>query len=272
MNDRERKPKTGSVVSCNLFLFVLGTVAAMSAYHRFGNTSIVDVRLDGNADTSSRKKCPHEWVHDPQLLGVSNRTRLTFIHIPKTGGTSIENALEQLNISVGKKRWRAKKHPYSVTKNSVGCSLWHRPPVSPVDNSFTIVREPAERLESEFKFRRLYDQDTKKYPLSPDGFEAWAKVVIAAAQMNPNLGDCHFIPQYNFARFATLIIPYHCYKVFTQKLPGYYGLEVNLPEVYEKNATIHGGWVANISPELISLIRKFYAVDYAYLGHLFNYS
>ena len=94
--------------------------------------------------------------------------------------------------------------------------------------------------------------------------------MLAEATLNPHVFDCHLLPQYNFARFASIIVPYPCYDIFSQNLTKFYGLEeVSFPELHEKYASVHDRWASNTSHEIDSLIREFYSVDYAYLGHFF---
>eukprot|EP01084_Bolivina_argentea_P172790 299282_1 len=92
-------------------------------------------------------------------------SKLKFINIPKTGGTSIENsALKQLNISWGKYAMRHTDHHKNInTRNKTcknnGCPLWHIPPKW-FDNFdyynitkyeyFCVVRNPFNRIISEY--------------------------------------------------------------------------------------------------------------------------
>ncbi len=233
--------------------------------HCSSNTSDLPKKLSFSRNVNATE-CP-TFVHEPRLLLASNATSWTFIHIPKTGGSTIELALKRFNISVGAKLWMAGVRPYEVFNSQ--CSLWHTPPIHVVEDSFTIVRDPVQRLESEFKFRGFKDIEGKEYLQSREGFENWTTAMLVAAKKDQTVFDCHFLPQYHFARFASLIVPYRCYEVFIQKLPGYFGLETSFLNIRAKSASIHENWASNIRQELYSLIREFYVVDYAYLSHLF---
>lgn len=72
-----------------------------------------------------------------------------FLHVPKSGGTTIETALGQIGISVG----YCHKRPFAFREKFVGYEAWHTPPKGRVANSWAIVRNPYSRAQSEFLWR-----------------------------------------------------------------------------------------------------------------------
>jgi hypothetical protein len=72
-----------------------------------------------------------------------------FLHIPKTGGTTIETVLGTLGIDVG----FCHKRPFEFRKKYIGYEQWHTPPAAEVPDSFAIVRNPYSRAQSEFLWR-----------------------------------------------------------------------------------------------------------------------
>ena len=77
----------------------------------------------------------------------------TFLHVPKTGGTTIESALGAVGIGVG----YCHKRPYEPRLKFRAFEPWHTPPARVVPNSWAIVRDPYERAQSEFLWRTSWD-------------------------------------------------------------------------------------------------------------------
>ena len=112
---------------------------------------------------------------------------LLYIHIPKTGGTSIEDSLKKHDIEVG--RFKSSMENVELI-NNVKCEYWHIPPknmkISFNDyNVFTVIRNPYQRFISEYKH--------KHRPVEYDDINKFA----LALQKNPNpyKHNCHILPQ-----------------------------------------------------------------------------
>lgn len=133
-----------------------------------------------------------------------------FSHIPKCGGTSVENFLKILtgtDISFldrgfyknGDRRW-SNSSPQHITGNDISKLF----PLSFFDDFFTISRHPLERFCSAFTFQKFI---TKKINQSVDINEFIAKLDDFGALTIGNF-DNHFIPQIHF------IYPGATYKLF----------------------------------------------------------
>ncbi|OUS42295.1 hypothetical protein BE221DRAFT_188145 [Ostreococcus tauri] len=99
-----------------------------------------------------------------------------FLHVPKTGGTSIESALGWHGIAAGMCHlkhlggYRAPR-PYELrgTLKDAGWEPWHTPPANFVQDSWMIVRNPYSRAASEFVYAAMTRkaQDATFHKLTP---------------------------------------------------------------------------------------------------------
>jgi len=120
--------------------------------------------------------------------------KILFVHIPKTGGTTIEDIFSahssmtfySLNPSPSLKV--CPQHlTFSDLRILLGRDYWNQ--------AFSIIRDPYERMESEFYFRT--ENQYKKFGRRPD-FSAWLIDCINSVRKNPFLLDNHFRPQTDF--------------------------------------------------------------------------
>lgn len=88
----------------------------------------------------------------------------TFIHIPKSGGTTIEDVLGKIGINVG---CCNPKRPYELRENFKGLESWHTPPATRVENSWAIVRNPYTRAVSEFLWQTNWGNKELFHSLNP---------------------------------------------------------------------------------------------------------
>lgn len=121
---------------------------------------------------------------------MTRKRGLQFVHIPKTAGSSIENTYLY-------KCWGC----WSQGK-SRNCSFWHEhnPVHIPIDNSdtFCVIRNPYDRLLSEYKYKNHPDDPEKMNEL----FALWYQQY----NNNPYIYDNHLRPQYLFAEQCTHVL------------------------------------------------------------------
>lgn len=137
------------------------------------------------------------------LFTKNNLTSL-FIHIPKTGGTSIEKWLGER----GELTYYSPTAPafMSVTpqhltqtdlEGLMGTNSW--------DFSFTIVRNPYDRIESEYFFRT--DHEAWKFGARTP-FPLWLRSTFKRLEQNPVLFDNHLRRQIEFIGPGTSVFCY----------------------------------------------------------------
>lgn len=124
-----------------------------------------------------------------------NGRKILFIHIPKTGGGSVETWLK----SLGKVRMLAVGNP-----SALKCTPQHFR-MSDVrdlfgegyfDYMFMIVRNPYDRIMSEYKMHALISGNSfwKAWP----SFSHWLEYNLNVARENPYHFDNHLRPQWDF--------------------------------------------------------------------------
>jgi hypothetical protein len=190
-----------------------------------------------------------------------NEDRIVFfVHIPKAGGSTIEEIL----CSAGAKE--SLKFHKKLGFSACTPQHMHREIYSKFvkkqfyDYAFAVVRHPLDRLASEFRWRSRIS----KTP--PETFESWAKGAIMQAADNPYVCDNHVRPQNEF-------IAKHL-EVFRLED----GLQAPVSRALEElrlqdqQVTIHHAKQSAasdlpVSPETLELIRNFYAVDFVELGY-----
>lgn len=130
-----------------------------------------------------------------QAPGCPQKATL-FLHIPKTGGTSIESWLADV-YSTPAQYLSKEKHPneestpqhfgYHKLKGLVG-------EVNQPLFTFAIVRNPYHRLESEF-FYRLQAKYINLGPGAETMFSAWVCDMLQKVKTHPHMLDNHLQPQ-----------------------------------------------------------------------------
>jgi len=156
--------------------------------------SKIDVSDVSDVSRLIKSKCPgQEFDEDFQPAKVANF--LTLIHIPRTGGTSIEDCTEEEDSS---DRWGVKASQITgMNSSNMGCYRQHVPP-SLIDsdyysgkNTFCAVRDPFTRLISQYGFvYGFFGRSGTKEDMNTYLKESLEKVLLKAEDQ-----DCHFLPQ-----------------------------------------------------------------------------
>jgi hypothetical protein len=184
-----------------------------------------------------------------------------FIHIPKTGGTSIEAHFQKYSrmffyngirpvppiIKVSPQHW-----PILTIRSIFGDDF--------CKESFTIVRNPFKRLESEYHFQRKYIWS------GLSSFDVWLKRSLEICRDDRFHADNHLRPQVEFIDSTVRVYRYEngleSIKANIEFLMGFQS-DQQLPKMlsFEKSTTIE--W----SKESIELVQKFYADDFKVFGY-----
>ena len=221
-----------------------------------------------------------------------------FVHITKTGGTSIETAFAAAGVEVGRKyfysllrrkggkEWSLKQLDPRADLSDLGYNIgelrcldapWHQPPLDDfVPQSFTVVRNPYERLISEFCW------EAKKNNSNCDGFRVWAydRLGEVLAWMEKTMGGvrvtglypcrCHLLPQMLYVPKVEWIFEYRNFTRNVEVLTAQrYGLWIPMRHIHQNvrpycNARVN---MTCYESELAKLVQEWEAGSFENLGY-----
>jgi hypothetical protein len=127
---------------------------------------------------------------------LCHNKKCIFIHIPKTGGTSIEHFLrengknELLLIGISSNN-RSMQH-YTAFELKINIPYFFK-----IYYKFSIVRNPYERLLSEYYWTPIYNVGFN-YGRSLDQFLTYVEYVVKNKRYHEHINNDHFMPQFLF--------------------------------------------------------------------------
>ena len=210
-------------------------------------------------------------ILDQTLRTKSLKSKIRFVHITKTAGTSIEEAGRLGGMQWGRYDNRLK---YGRKLFEVNPAYWHVPirlfeknPYGKDNILFTVVRNPYERIVSECFCKWGGKYKDKEFSTT----EEFNKYIFE------RVGDClnydffHFTPQYLYThnefnqQIVDHILHYENLEEEFRDLMSLYGLDICLDSHENRSNKIYS--VADISSENIRLINDKYHNDFIF----FNY-
>mmetsp|Transcript_29620 Transcript_29620/g.84475 ORF Transcript_29620/g.84475 Transcript_29620/m.84475 type:complete len:294 (-) Transcript_29620:31-912(-) len=253
------------------------------------------------------RKVPSHGVPTPtfraqtsgQTWGRKGERRcLRFVHIPKTGGTSIEVAMTSaieadkndtrllpwgrfdplLRCNNETRRWNADRMDIWCRlggDRDSECPVWHMPPrVEPLVTkyyeeceTFCVVRHPVGRMVSEWHFSRFRKGIGSCG--SEEEFRSFVAEVLQQARRRPYVRDCHILPQSDFVfaadserRTCTHVLKYENFQAEFAELMRRYRLPLMLQSHKLKSHCAYSP-PADISKN----IRAFYESDMTAFGY-----
>ena len=190
--------------------------------------------------------------------------KILFIHIPKTGGTSIEKGLGEiapLRMCIRAIPGFTRVPPEHFTHQNI-YSLFGE---DYFDYVFTVVRNPYKRLESEYRMRSLLAKEQFFNELPK--FPYWVEQIIEKTKVDRYIFANHLRPQIEFVGRGVYVYRYEDgLENIAQKVSETAGISLKLPEqrlLETNNTNIEITWTG----ESIRLVNEFYAEDFK----AFNY-
>ena len=243
------------------------------------------------------------WWNDTRSLPDAQPI---FIHIPKTGGVSVEDAAAKAGHVTGACVVHAfgdANLPYAVAPG-FDCEPYHTPPLRFVPFSFTVVRDPYARMVSEFNWRAMWDERVAeemrggKWSFTCGDFEDAVRDHVAQVAENPffaclseraafeardyeschtmypsdPLTDSHAFPQWLFAKNAERVFKYEAFEAEVWPFLESAGVTRAGDGAEKINSAGAVSEVASkcwafVSKETLEAFVRLYAVDFKNLGY-----
>jgi hypothetical protein len=208
----------------------------------------------------------------------SGSFRVLYIHVPKTGGTYVEELLKSYGDIHGIKYGRDplpqgfRCTPQHFHGKLLEClyskDVWE--PVSYFDYVFMTVRHPVERLISEYKYQNrtfIHENWSEKRSFWDKHLNEWCRHGLEWVRDDPFFMDNHFRPQHEFEAFSPEIFYVeNGYEPIQQRLDELLGMRGALPESPINTSTLPTDNVS-LDKETIELVHQFYAEDFSRYGY-----
>ncbi|WP_061960870.1 sulfotransferase family 2 domain-containing protein [Demequina flava] len=198
---------------------------------------------------------------------------LLFIHIPKTGGGSVEAAFRadgwSVNILDGNMGKGTINHYRHCTPQHIhGSVLQQLYKLDRFDGIFTYVRDPLRRTVSEYLWRNQRNENLD--PGAP-AFEAWVREAIKKTMADPYVYDNHMRPQHEFLVPGTRVYKFEDgLETGLADLERVTGLEIPSSVPRNHSGSDLSGVSSSdvqINDNIRKLVADFYAEDYRIFGY-----
>jgi hypothetical protein len=193
-----------------------------------------------------------------------NSKRILFIHIPKTGGTSVEKSMEKiepLRMCLRTIPSIMRVPPEHMTMHDIEALLGE----GYFDYAFAIVRNPYKRLESEYRMRNALSKEQFYTGLPP--FPYWLEQNLAKARRDETYLANHLKPQVKFLGNNVKVFRYETgLRAILEQVRVDTGIDI--PLVAERHLEsskedVHIQW----SMEALRMVEDLYERDFALLGY-----
>ncbi len=201
-----------------------------------------------------------------------------FAHCPKAGGTSVEMVLvDRFGASVGHLAWgwdiwwKDGGWRHADPPNSPQHLIWadaERVLARSPDAVFALVRDPAARMISEYRYQRQKRRGTRLgRSLAYLPFPLWLRLMLRLMRLNPYAFDNHLRPQSDFVPSGAHI--FHLEDGLDPVgvwLAAATGQPLDLPVEFPKSLAGRGV-VPRMSPRDKALITHIFSEDHARFGY-----
>lgn len=218
---------------------------------------------------------------------LSNGTHcLEFVHIPKTGGTTVEHVDHaklydhgwgkvDASLTCDNMRTCPPFRPWNnhsrccPMKDGSSCSVWHVPPAADHKleeqykrcETFCVVREPAARFRSQHAWG-----PGGNGACTTEALREAVQAKLYSLRRTPYQDDCHLVPQvefYNGGKTCQHVVKHDNFEEEFTALMARFGLKANI----STEPLQYSGCHAAFDQESLQMLHEYYADDYATFGY-----
>ena len=198
-------------------------------------------------------------------LVTANGKSIFFAHVPKTGGSSVEDYLIRRfggPLSLRDITHRAKDRKRGLIALSTHFTARDLDDVLPhdVDHCFAVVRDPLKRMESQYRFQAEISR-TRFF-----GFSTWLRIMFEAVRIDPRVYQNHIRPQSDLVREGSAV--FRLEDKFTDMIAWLDEVtDSSTPDIQVGHLLKRAREPIVMSRQDVELIRRFYKVDYERFGY-----
>jgi hypothetical protein len=193
-------------------------------------------------------------------LMTANGLSIFFAHVPKTGGSSIEDYLIHrfgpLSIREQGSEKPARQRDMIQSASHLSAADLENLLPPDLNHSFAVVRDPVDRLISEYRFQSDYSRTSKL------SFSTWLRIMLNCARLDSRVYENHIRPQADLIPQGAEI--FHFENGLGQIIPWLDGItKTKAPDIEIAHLLKRARQPIAPSKQDIQLIQAFYAGDYA---------
>ena len=197
------------------------------------------------------------------LLRV-NKKNVLFVHIPKTGGETVEHYLRQV-ARIGFFHSNSRQRLFDCTPQHFDNEIYRVLfPAGFVDYSFAFVRHPVDRIISEYKMRIGSRFQQNKPVLT---FSQWLEKSVKLLQEVPRYLDNHLTPQSKFLNPKTKLFFFESgIELNLRQVGKDIGVEFNFSEIIHRQKSFEGAKLI-VKDSDLNTIKSIYSEDFLKFGY-----
>jgi len=198
-------------------------------------------------------------------LIVANGRRIFFAHVPKTGGSSVEEYLVRRfggPLSMRDVTHRAGDRKRGLIALSTHFTARDLDDVLPhdTDHCFAVVRDPLTRMQSQYRFQAGISK-TRAF-----SFSTWLRIMFAACEIDPRVYQNHIRPQGELVREGSAVFRLEDH--FSDMIPWLDEVtNTSAPDLEVRHLLKREREPIEMSREDVALIAGFYRSDYERFGY-----